>query len=312
MQCATHAISKQSLIPLSGWHPGERRQSTTERKAPALSWLRKPAITINLSSDYQSDHNWINERNKSIASLLGLALKRGLISPAKVESLLTLSNSTKLIETVHNTISDIGDWMQKIGTTNTGDEVSLPAFDLDVIPLDNGQSAIVLLFRDFYAVEIPANKLPPVIASSLYISFDMLVHLGFGCVTRDLIGSNPWYQNISDEITAIDQAGLINRPEDAWQFAMASDFECVDEIEEDCFNAFLEQYKECSELNKPVWRDGSDPIVKLNYRSQADALIERVWGWRKNNPDLYHSPWTSLIRGIAQDVRKMKDIPTEC
>lgn len=259
--------------------------------SPRLNWLAPPPIASALPAVEDAiDGPGIRQPSTATASLIGAAVISRALSADEARSVMAGNLSMTTV------VSRLGQWMNGVihHLCPQVPKKEYPRLSLAITEDNNPELLLESCSPVAYA--IPANTLDPILSSALWDSYDGLHGLGYGALALHCRDYCWWEDTLIQEITELDQQGLLDKPKEAFAAAKDMHMEISMDDSYDSFAELLTQYSGWSERTLPAWRSHPE-------RRTPDQLIAEVATWRTEQPDIYRSPWAKIVRGIAQDRR---------
>lgn len=283
------------------------RRSRRRTTAPVAA-LRPPQMARSVAEQLRqqvqggSFDRWAGQRRIALANLFGVAGQVGALAPSEIAAALSAQDGLQLHKLAEKAVAGIGAWMVMRSKEASGKPFPYK-IELFLSPDDAPEIA---LCADVMTWSAPLSKVPEEVARIAYAAIRCLSEYMPLALPHDVIGHSYWFEEQVEAIDALRDAGLLDKPEEAYELAQAS-YEFASMMEPDEFAHFLRNHGD--------WTAGGFAWTAIDGFDDEGCekgawLVSALWRLRRESPALYKHPLMSVVRRMMMFVRRQYRINT--
>jgi len=285
-------------------HARTARRSRRRTTAPVAA-LRPPHMARSVAEQLRqqvqggSFDRWAEQRRVALANLLGVACQVGALAPSDIAAALSAHDGLQLHALAEKAIDGIGAWMVSRSKDASGKPFPYK-IELFITPDDAPEIA---LCADVMTWSAPLSVVPEELARIAYAAIRCLSDYIPVALPHDVIGHSYWFEEQVEAIDALREAGLLDKPEEAYELAQAS-YEFASMMEAEEFEHFLKNHADWT-------ADGFAWTASEGFDDEGDReawLVSTIWRLRRESPALYRHPLMGVVRRLMLFVRRQQRI----
>ena len=254
----------------------------------------------------QAARAWAEARRQPLAALIVTAVQRGWLDPARLDAALADSHPHQALHTLAGDgLAALVDWLETVRRrwSAPAEAATAPWLCLSLEGGDYGEPHLLAAADNNWDYDFNLEALPPALTTAVYRALRLLAYgLGDGLLTTEAreLGAYDEDLAIYEELRA---AGLTDDPNGALAFLNAQDWNCYGlATPADMADWLARAGRRCAP--PPFWVTAVTDAWEEERR--GERLLRQVWGWRRDQPDLYRHPWGRLARRTALVWRRWR------